>query len=97
MLVQGRFVLIFTDMKVSQGDVNGWIWLAGFNLEKSVGRTFIAQALDAPGKFKNLLITNKVVENCACIFYIPTIHGDSYAFFEFTMHIKRLHFKRTFN
>jgi len=67
------------------------------NLEKLVDRTFIAQSLDAPGKFKNLLITNKVVENCACIFYIPTIHGDNGAFFELTMHIKRLHSKRTFN
>jgi len=66
-------------------------------LEKSVDRAFIAQPLDVPGKFKNLLITNKVVENCSCIFYIPTIHGDNCAFFEFTMHIKSLHSKRTFN
>jgi len=45
------------------------------NLEKSVESRKSAQALDLYSYMKKVFITNKVVENCSCIFYIPTFHG----------------------
>ena len=50
------------------------------NLEKSVDRTFIAQSLDAPSKFKNLLITNKVTAhflNSLCTSRVYTLNALS--------------------
>ncbi len=45
-----------------------------FNLEKAVGRTFIAQALDSLGYMKKMLITNKVTTH----FFITPFKSTSY-------------------
>jgi len=48
--------------------------MPSINLEKSVDRTFIAQPLDAPGKFKNLFITNKVTAHFLNSLYTSRVY-----------------------
>jgi len=57
---------------------------ATVNLKKSVDRTFIAQALDAPDKSKIRLITNKVttpILNSPCTSIAYTLNALSTDFF----------------
>jgi len=38
-----------------------------------------------------VLTPNKVVENCSCIFYIPTFRGGNFTFFHYAIQINDWH------